>query len=447
MKKRWMEVAEDAAEKQEALFNKYITGDGIPFINEDAKIAYRERTTLVKDAVQMKKTPRRVAICPSAGTFPLEYAGINWKEAMYNPEALVSAYSKYAEDFPSDFIDIGGGIQSGKIFDILDFRLCFWAGHGLADNKAFQYIEKDYLKADEYQDLIDDPTGWFLNVYFPRIFGGLEGFEDFPYLPAIHEMPMIPAFTSPFANSSLSASIDKLQAAAKESQTWSQVINCATKLKMSQGFPMFEGSGTKAPFDALGDTLRGTKEIMMDLFRRPELVIEACERLTPLMVKFGVKGCLQSGNPLCFIPLHKGADGFMTEEQFLTFYWPTLRQLTIGLIDQGIVPLLFAEGGYNSRLEIIASDLPRGKVIWYFDQTDMRRAKETVGQNSCIMGNVPLDILYAGTPDEVRLYCKELIEVAGKNGGYIFSTGAGMEGVKVENIKTMLNVAKEYGVY
>jgi uroporphyrinogen-III decarboxylase len=446
-KKRWMEVSEGSDEKQEALFDKYIAGAGIPFINEQAKTDYQERATLVKDAVQMKKVPNRVAICVSGGTFPLEYAGISWKEAMYHPELVIDACAKYAEDFPADFVDIGAGVTPGKVFDILDFKLCIWAGHGLEDNKAFQYIEKDYLKADEYQDLIDDPTGWFLNVFFPRIFGGLEGFKDFPMLAAIHEMPLVPAFTFPFSNQPLSTAMENLQQAAKATQDWSKVFQQATVSKMSQGFPLFEGSGTKAPFDALGDTLRGTKEIMMDLFRRPEMVIEACERLTPLMVKFGVRGCLQDGNPMCFIPLHKGADGFMTEEQFLTFYWPTLRQLIIGLIDQGVVPLLFAEGSYNSRLEIIADDIPEGKVIWYFDQTDMERAKATVGQKSCIMGNVPIDILYAGTPEEVSAYCKTLIQVAGQGGGYIFSTGAGMQGVKVENIKAMLDTAKEYGVY
>ena len=35
-------------------------------------------------------------------------------------------------------------------------------------------------------------------------------------------------------------------------------------------------------------------------------------------------------------------------------------------------------------------DLPKGKTIWLFDQTDMARAKETIGQVACIQGNVPL---------------------------------------------------------
>ena len=136
----------------------------------------------------------------------------------------------------------------------------------------------------------------------------------------------------------------------------------------------------------------------------------------------------------------------MSGKQFETFYWPTLRKLAIGLIDQGVVPLLFAEGGYNSRLEII-SDLPKGRVIWCFDRTDMKRAKKTVGKNACIMGNVPISLLHSATPDAIKAYCRELIDTAGRDGGYIFSTGAGMENAKPKNVKTMINFVKQYGVY
>jgi uroporphyrinogen-III decarboxylase len=446
LKERWIEMAADADEKQEAFFDRAMSGEGIPFENEEAKAAFQERRNLIKDAVQMKKVPKRIPICPQAGSFPLEYAGVTWKEAMYNYETIFTAYEKYQRDFASDTANNGGEIVSGKTLEILGLKLGLWAGQGLPDDKGYQYVEEVFLKADEYQDLIDDPTGWFLNVYFPRIFGGLEGFSDFPIAPLIHEIPVIPVLTIPFAVAPLASSVERLLEASKDSLAWSKVIDRIVTSLMGKGYPVLEGGFTKAPFDVLGDTLRGTKEIMMDLFRRPGEVLEACERLTPIMIKAGVKLCVESNNPVCFIPLHKGADGFISDEQFRTFYWPTLRKLVIGLINQGVVPMLFAEGGYNSRLQII-SDLPRGRVIWSFDRTDMKRAKETVGKNACIMGNVPVSLLHAGTPDAIKEYCRGLIDVAGKNGGYIFSTGAGMESSNPENVKAMIDFAKAYGVY
>ena len=80
-------------------------------------------------------------------------------------------------------------------------------------------------------------------------------------------------------------------------------------------------------------------------------------------------------------------------------------------------------------------------------KTDMKRAKQTVGQVACLAGNVPLDLLCTGTPDDVRVYCRELIEAAGEGGGFILSSGAGLQGSKVANVKAMMEAAKEYGVY
>jgi uroporphyrinogen-III decarboxylase len=118
----------------------------------------------------------------------------------------------------------------------------------------------------------------------------------------------------------------------------------------------------------------------------------------------------------------------------------------IGLVNEGLVPQLFAEGGYNTRLDMI-SDIPKGKVLWWFDRTDMGRAKETVGRVACLAGNVPLDLLCTGTPDDVTRYCKELIDVAGRDGGFILSSGAGIQGSKPGNVKAMIDFSKEYGVY
>ena len=58
--------------------------------------------------------------------------------------------------------------------------------------------------------------------------------------------------------------------------------------------------------------------------------------------------------------LHKGADGFMSEKQFTTFYWPFLKRIVQAYFDEGFVPCLFAEGDYNSRLDIV-KELPKGQ--------------------------------------------------------------------------------------
>jgi uroporphyrinogen-III decarboxylase len=185
---------------------------------------------------------------------------------------------------------------------------------------------------------------------------------------------------------------------------------------------------------------------MMDMYRQPEKLLQALEVVTPLMIKMGASAAKMNGNPIVFIPLHKGADGFLSDKQFRTFYWPTLKKVILGLIEEGCVPFPWAEGGYNTRLEVI-QDSPKGKTLWGFDQTDMAKAKELLGRVACIGGNMPSSLLTVGTPQQVKDYAKKLIDTAGKGGGYIMMNGAVIDTAKTENVKAMIDFTKQYDVY
>jgi uroporphyrinogen-III decarboxylase len=446
MQNRWTTASADADEKQAAQFDAWLAAANIPFETPEAEAAYKQRITLIKDAVQLRKTPHRIPVCPMSGHFPIEYKGISWHDAMYDYEKLTSAWEKYHADFAVDVFSGPRVVPPGRMLESLDFKLYRWAGNGLKATEEYQFVEQEYMRDTEYQELIDDPSGFFLNTYFPRIFGSLKPFESFPMLPPVHEIPMVPPAILPFGKEPMKAALQTLSVAGDEADLWNQhMVRISLKI-MGRGVPGFSGGFSKAPFDVIGDSLRGTRGIMMDMFRHKDELIEACERLTPFMVKCGIAACKASGHMMPYLPLHKGADGFMSDAQFKTFYWPTLRKVAMGLIDAGLVPILFAEGGYNDRLEVIG-DLPKGKAIWLFDRTDMQRAKVTVGQTCCIAGNVPLDVLCTGTPDDVVRYCKELIDTAGKDGGFILSTGAGMQGAKPKNIAAMVDFSTKYGVY
>jgi uroporphyrinogen-III decarboxylase len=147
------------------------------------------------------------------------------------------------------------------------------------------------------------------------------------------------------------------------------------------------------------------------------------------------------------MPLHKGTDNFMSPKQFETFYWPTLRKVMMGLIEQGCVPMPFAEGHYDARLETIKNDLPKTSTIWYFEHTDMARAKKILGGHACIAGNLPATILMTGTPQDVKAHCKKLIETCAPGGGYILTGGAQIDKGDPANLKAMTEAVREYGVY
>jgi hypothetical protein len=332
------------------------------------------------------------------------------------------------------------------MFEALDYKLYNWPGHGVAKEASYQYNEEEWMLPEDYDHLISDPTDYMVRTYLPRTVGafgghgGLSSFFDFI------ELPFVFGHVGAWGAPDMASGLKRVAKAADALGAWFEVVLPSMADVMSLGFPPYATCGTKAPFDILGDTLRGTKGVIMDMFRCPDKVLAACDRLVQVAIDWPLRRPMVPASPIVFIPLHKGADGFMSDEQFKEFYWPTLRKLLLGLIEEGMLPFLFAEGRYNTRLEAIM-DLPKGKTIWLFDQSDMARAKETIGKVACIQGNMSLSLLHAGTAEQVAERTRELIDVAGKGGGFILDIGAVADGGKDENLAVMVKTAKDYGVY
>ena len=118
----------------------------------------------------------------------------------------------------------------------------------------------------------------------------------------------------------------------------------------------------------------------------------ALERITPWMIKAGADGARATGVPIVSIFLHKGFHAMMSDAQFRTFYWPTLREVIMGLINEGLTPYVFTEGDYTSRLEAL-KDVPRGKVIYHIEK-DLFEAKAVLGDVACLTGGPPNSPVY-----------------------------------------------------
>jgi hypothetical protein len=442
MTKGWSELS--PAEKREERFKRWASPPGANFVNPQAAQAYKERTTRLSKVLQLKE-PDRVPVFLPAGFFAASYAGTNLHTVMYDYAELKRAWLKFLNEFDADTFMGPGLVPPGRALDITDYKLYRWPGHGLDTNiPSYQAVEGEYMKANEYDALINDPSDFWLRIFLPRIFGALGGFQKVPSLMSFQEIATM-GFV-PFGLPDVQASFQALLEAGRESMKWFSVIMEVGAASQAAGFPGMAGGLAKAPFDTLGDTLRGTQGIMMDIFQRPEKVQAAMERLIPLVISSAVSSADISNTPMIFFPLHKGADSFMSVRQFETFYWPTLKKVILALVNEGIVPVLFAEGAYNKRLEVI-QDLPKGSVAWYFDQTDIIRAKKLIGDKYCIIGNVPTSLMMTGTPRDVKEHCRKLIEVCGKGGGYILAGGANIDKGNPDNLRAMMAAAKEYGVY
>jgi len=449
MEKKWKDMSAD--EKQEAQFQKLLTpkdpeGNDLQFQSPEAEANYRASLTRIKDAIQLKKTPDRVPVALFPNMYGFTYEGMTVQDAMYDYDRCVAGFKKFILDFKPDTHMGAAGAGPGKFFEILDYKLYSWPGHGVPPERSYQCNEAEYMKPEEYDLFITDPSLYFRNFYLPRVFGALKGFTMLPPYTGILEMYGVAYNFIPFALPPVQDTFKALFEAGAEALKWATVIGNSNTDLTSLGFPNIVGGYSKVPFDTIGDTLRGTSGIMMDMYRQPDKLLKAMDALIPIMIDLGISAMQQTGNPLIFMPLHKGADGFMSDEQFKRFYWPFFKAVIEGLVEGGCIPFPALEGHWDTRLETI-QDIPKGKTAWMVDQSDMQKAKKTLGKNACLLGNVPSSLLGLATPDEVKAYCKKLIDTVGKDGGFIMGNGAFFDEAKPENIKAMVEFTKEYGGY
>lgn len=442
MQKPWNELTPE--EKREERFNRWLNPKNVDFLDQACEKAYKSRVTRFIKAMTLQQ-PDRVPLVLPAGSFPLYYSGMTLKDAMYDNQKACLAYRKFFDEFKGGDTAAAPGVMSARASEIIDSLSSRWPGHGLPDDAPMpQFVEGEYMKADEYDILINDPGDFCFRYYLPRTLGALKVFATFS--PLSHMLGMPNRFVMPAVRPDVRQAFQAIIDYGEEVEAWQRPFMDFHRMVRSAGYPSLMGGQSHAPFDILADTLRGTRGIVMDMYRQPDKVIEAMEMLTPMNVDVGVQMADASGNPVVFFALHKGDDTFMSDAQFEKFYWPYLRRVVLGLVAEGIVPCLFAEGKYTNRLDLI-TDLPKGKVYWHFDQTDMDKAKKVLGDRACIAGNVPTSLLLTGTPQAVKEYCRHLIEVCGEGGGFILTGGASIDRGNPDNLRAMIEAVEEYGSY
>ncbi len=418
------------------------SADDIQFENKEAEEKYKERLNLFKDAVEMKKPPARVPVSILAGGYAMQRAGLSQKAAMYDRwEEVANAVVQFQKDFEPDTTSFVF-FMSGEAMELLGINSMKWPGYGLPDDSTYQALEIQYMSVDEYDHFINDPSDFMLRCYLPRANSGLKGLKKLPQF--LFEGLGMGGIGMAFLDPEVQEAIDILKKSVELSMKPMQISFSLMNRLSAMGYPSMgglpAGPAGSAPYDFLGDQLRGTRGIMIDLRRNPNKVIAACEKILTLMPDPDVP---LGGSPLCLLPLHKGDDLHMSDEQFEKFYWPTFRGSLLKLINEGLIPVPFAEGSYNRRLEVIA-DLPEKSTVWFFDRTDMHRAKDVLGDKFCLMGNVPIGLVKTGTANQVTEYCKDLIDYCGRDGGFILSPGAQIDETTEENLRALINIGKEH---
>lgn len=406
-------------------------------------LKFNERIDLVNQAAALKET-ERIPFVPLFSSVMQRMYGASYKDIYYNYNKAGDATVKFYEDHPLCDAHCFLGFTSGQANEIAGSTMIDWPGRPgtiVSDFSSHQVIEHEYLLPEEYPELLNDYTGFMLRKYIPRAYSNLKGTSDITYTPTIVlSTSLLSPMYTPAALDAYNtlAEIGRLDAeAAAASATYTDKLSAI-------GLPSFVSGASEAPFDILGDYFRGTVGLMMDLFEYEDEISAACDMFADQQIA-AMQYFKYAPLPVrrVFFPLHKGMDGFMSPSQYEKLYWKPLMKIVNALIDMNVTPVLYTEGKYNTRLEKL-TEIPKGKIIYHFEDVDMKKAKETVGQVACITGNLPIALLEYGKKEQVIDYCKFLIDTCAPGGGYIFDFNGSLENTKPENLDAVFETFETY---
>jgi hypothetical protein len=442
MEKQWSEMTWQ--EKREERFKKWLSPPGVKFPSAEIEKKYKARLTRMIKAIKME-IPDRVPIHLAANSFVAYNAGHTLKDVLYDYSLIKPAWIKFLEEFEQDSAD-APGFFAARVYEILDYKLNKWPGHGLPDNATLQnFVEKEYMQADEYDLFMKDPFDFGLRHFTPRTWGAFEPLASIPSFSSYQGLPerlmmmcQDPRFIKLFK---------AIYEASQENVKHQKVMAECAQASLDRGFPPLMGGVMLAPFDTVADMLRGTHGSVMDMYRQPEKLLEALEVITNRSIESTIGMVNMARSPIVFVPMHKGDNSFMSVKQFERFYWPTFRKLILGVVNEGCVPMMIIDGAYNEERLKIISELPKSSVIWTMEKTDMALSKKILGNSACIAGNVTAAMLYTQTAKAIKEYARKLIETCAPGGGYILALGSGIDKCDPANLHAVVEAGLEYGKY
>jgi hypothetical protein len=413
-------------------------------MSNENKTLYEERLKRVEDAIALKETDR-IPFVPFFDGILQSYFDSSYRDNFYDFRKAGDATVKFYEAFPLCDAQVFQGFRSGKASEIAGSRLIDWPGRPgtkVPDNSTHQIIEQEFMTQDEYPELLKDYTGFMIRKFIPRAYANLQGFSgvNFASLTGVMGTTLLSPLYAP-AVQDMHKTLDEV--AKLDAEAGALFMEYSGKLAEA-GFPPFFAGVAEAPYDILGDSFRGTLGIMEDLIDHEDEISAACDLFTELQIE-ALQYFRFAPLPVrrVFFPLHKGMDGFMSPKQYEQLYWKPLKKVMMALIDMGVTPFIYTEGKYNTRLEYL-TDVPKGKVIYHFEEADMKKAKSMLGDIACITGNLSITLMEFGKKEQVVDYCKFLIDTCAPGGGYIFDFNGSLHNAKKENLEALFEVFETY---
>jgi len=364
-------------------------------------------------AVVALQKPDRVPVGPLLDHFAATYAGVTNAEIMTEGNKRIAAVIKTATELgPWDITFLADTanavlLQMGVAIPI---KL---PGRDLPATSTHQFQEIESLTPDDYALLERKGVIPFMIDIMGRLNPALKGLRGF--------MPLLKTLL--------------------EYRRHAGMVRAAG-IVVAAGFIH---PGVLYEYFSLG---RGITAMSADTFRRKDAIVSAGKVWAKGMADMAIMVAHMIGVPRVFVGMSRSSPDFISRRNFEELVLPDLEYTIHRLVDAKITPILHCDTNWTRFFDIFKR-FPARRCILELDGTsDIFKAKEILGGHMCIMGDVPAELLALGSRDEVMAYCRRLIEIVGKGGGFILSSGCSIPAnARVENVRALYEAAEQWGRY
>jgi len=203
-----------------------------------------------------------------------------------------------------------------------------------------------------------------------------------------------------------------------------------------------------SPFNTLFDNVRGIKDSLADLRRRPDKVKAAVDVIKANAGQSAVKPddyLNRDPVPLSMTIYH--SECFLSEKQFDELYFQGFKEMALPYMEKGAKYFLKGEGKFLNTIDRY-KELPKGSMVFMLDQDDPFEAYKHIGGYHTLASGITLDLLKSGTKQQCIDFVKKCFDTFAPGGGFIFLPNKPLlsaNDVNVDNLLAVYQFANEYG--
>ncbi len=265
------------------------------------------------------------------------------------------------------------------------------------DGTTMEHYAQPWMKADEYDQLIEDPARFISEVMLPRKFPKL--FEDREYA----------------KNALKGFAQEQVHAFIYLSHATNAVLENVYGIKTI----LNGGELVHLPLDQIFDTYRGFRGTLTDLRRQPDKVKAAIDKLWETRSLPILQKPYTQTFPYAWQPPHIPA--YLSPKQFDEYYWIHEKPMIEHYIEAGGKFYFIMEGRFE-KIWHHFRELPKDSLILHVDDDDIVKAKKEIGDHQIIVGGLKMADARMKSFAQIKDDVKRVVDECGPGGGFLFST-------------------------